>query len=559
MNPDGERGPAVLALAVSLLLAPAAHPLLRPAVGVASHLTWIVHVFAAAVLVYRFGRPGAVVLALSPAAILAGERLFGAGYGAAATWDTALGLAGSVGVANVLVAGLALRARRTRRQLTHLAGHDPLTGLPNRRRLEELLARCAQSAARSPDTFAVVYVDLNRFKRINDSFGHSVGDRVLRRVAERFVRSVGAEDVVGRIGGDEFLVLLRAVSTETQAAEQASALLDDLGSEPIRTEKHEVSVTASAGVAAWSDRYGDPEEVVRDADIALTEARERGYGEVARFREDMRREVQRDVRTENRLREALEGDQFELHYQPVFSARSRQLRGAEALLRWRRPERGLVPPGEFLPVIEASDLLYPLGQWVLEEAIRKLEGWEGASAGPWAPLVLSVNVSAYQFAHPPFVELARRVARRARSAGAVLELEITETALMSDAVGIDRAMERLREAGVRFAVDDFGTGYSSLRYLHALPVDTLKIDRGFVCGEPDSSCNEAILETIVSLADALDLETVAEGVETRGQLETTRRLGCTYVQGYLFSRPLPPASFRERYLEPEPAPRAGEG
>lgn len=547
MPPDGPSRSTAVALAALLLLLPVAHPLLRPAVGVASHLLWIVHVFAAAISLYQLGRRGGVVLLLSPALILLGERLFGAGYGTAASWDTAVSLAGSVGLANVLVAGLALQARRTRRELAELATHDPLTDLPNRRQLDQLLGRCVLAAREQEDTFAVAYLDLNRFKRINDSYGHSVGDRVMRGIAERLAEAVRPPDDVIRIGGDEFVLLLRHVSGEEEALEEVRDVLQAVEEAPVRTPNHELTVTASAGLAVWSDRYEEPEALVRDADTALTEARERGYGEVALFEREMHEEVRRAVRVERGLRRALEEDQFELYFQPLVAAETGELRGAEALLRWRHPEHGLVSPGEFLPVVESTDLLYPLGQWVLERAWETARSWV-LSGERSRPLVLAVNTSAGQYTHPPFAELARRVAEEASGSGLRLELEITEGALMSDAREIDRTMEELREAGVRFAVDDFGTGYSALRYLHQLPVDTLKIDRGFVCDAADPTCSDAIAETIVSLARELELETVAEGVETERQADRMREMGATYLQGYLFGRPAPADRFRASHL-----------
>lgn len=536
--------------AVIALLVPALHPLVRDSLGVGSHLLWIVHVFPAAVFAYRYGRRGAaVLLPLSPALLLAGERLFGAGYGTPAPWETAISLAVSVGFANLLVAGFALSARHRREELAHSAEHDALTDLPNRRWLRERLQeKLADMELDDDHGFALAFVDLDRFARVNDSLGHAVGDEVLRSAAGRLSSAVRGQDVVVRVGGDEFLVLFDGVTGEDAALRATRQLLDAIRNDPIRAGGHSVVVTASAGVVLSEGEYDRPEEIIRDADAALVEAERQAPGSVLLFRQEMHARARQRLQLEGELREALAGDQLELHFQPIIRADNREVRGAEALLRWRHPDRGLVVPADFLPLVATSDLLAPVGRRVLDEAVRRAADWADrpSVAGPF---VMSVNVSARQLNRPAFVELAAERAADLRSAGAVLELELTEEALMDDATATREALLRLRGEGARFAVDDFGTGYSSLRYLHELPVDTLKIDRTFVQAPPGPHSEPAIARTIATLAHELGLETVAEGVESQEDRRQMALLGCDYMQGYWFGHPLPAPGFEARHME----------
>lgn len=542
----------IVAASFLALALPAVHPIFRPSVGVGSHLLWIVHVLPAAVLTYRYGREGALgVLVLSPALVVGGERLFGAGYGMAASWQTALSLAASVGFANLLVAGFATSARRTRQELAHSAEHDALTGLLNRRGLQARLRERLASADNERDgRFAVVYLDLDRFARVNDSLGHPIGDSVLQTVADRIVAAVRPDDLMARIGGDEFLVVLCSASDDEQAVEAARRILDAVREEPIHVEDHSVVLTASAGVAPWRESYGRPEEVVRDADAALSEAKRRDPGTAVLFRQEMHDRIRQQLRTENQLRDAHQSGQLELHYQPLVRAADGRIRGGEALLRWRHPERGIVSPGAFLPVLENSDLLGPVGCWTLGELRRQGRKWAARFHGD-APFVLSVNVTARQLTQSSFVEEAVRTARDLEGAGARLEIELTEAALMRDVTATRNALDRLRDAGALFAVDDFGTGFSSLRYLHELPVDTLKIDRVFVCSPDDGSCRPAIPRTVVGLAESLGLETVAEGVEGEAHRREMERVGVDLLQGYWFGKPLPASGFEVRHLPAE--------
>lgn len=544
----GRREDWLTATALVALGLPVLHPLVRSTIGVGSHLLWFIYVFPSAIVAYRYGRAGAIVfLLLSPAFVLAGERTFGAGYGTPASWETAISLSMSLAFTNVLVVGFALSARQRRDELAHSAETDVLTGLPNRRRLRSRLeGELHRFATETGYGFALAYIDLDRFARVNDSLGHTLGDDVLEATAARLRASVRSRDMVARIGGDEFLVLFAGIRSEDSALRATRNLLDTIRDDPIRTDGHSVVLTASAGVALVRDGHDGPDEIVRDADAALVAAEERGPHSVAFFESDMHSRAHRRLHLENELRDAVAADQLELHYQPLVRAADQSLRGAEALLRWRHPERGLISPGEFLPIVETSDLLEPVGLWVLEEATDQARRWSERFPGR-TPLVMSVNVSARQLNQPSFLEAASDRAGEIRNAGAVLELELTEEALMEDARGARSSLERLRSQGARFAVDDFGTGYSSLRYLHELPVDTVKIDRSFVTYSEGPSERPAIARTVVTLADALDMEVVAEGVETEPVRETMIRIGCDTLQGYWYGQPLPPVGFESRY------------
>ena len=545
----GIREDWLTAAAIAALVVPALHPLARGALGVGSQLLWILHVFPAAVFAYRYGRAGAYsLLPLSPALLLAGERLFGAGYGSPAPWETALSLAVSVGFANLLVAGFALSARHRRQELAHSAEHDALTDLPNRRWLRERLQeQLDYTETDDSHGFALAFVDLDRFARVNDSLGHAVGDQVLRSAAQRLSSAVRGQDVVARVGGDEFLVLFDSVMENEAALKATRRLLDAIREEPVRVGGHSVVVTASAGVVLCREEYDRPEEIIRDADAALVAAEREAPGTVLPFRREMHDRARQRLRLEGELRRALEEDQLELHFQPIVRSDNRELRGAEALLRWKHPERGLVSPEEFVPLVETSDLLEPVGRRVLEEAVRCASAWAGRSTGP-EPFVMSVNVSARQLNQPSYVEAAAERAAELRAAGAVLELELTEEVLMDDVTTTRASLQRLREEGARFAVDDFGTGYSSLRYLHELPVDTLKIDRTFVRAPSGPDRDPAIARTIATLAGELGLETVAEGVETKEDRRQMTLLGCGFLQGFWFGHPLPAPGFEARHL-----------
>jgi diguanylate cyclase (GGDEF)-like protein/PAS domain S-box-containing protein len=429
--------------------------------------------------------------------------------------------------------------KRAERALAHQALHDHLTGLPNRvllnDRLRQAIARCERSAC----YVAVVFLDLDRFKVVNDSLGHEAGDRVLRAVGSRIHNVLRPADTLARFGGDEFVVVCDDIAGPAEATRIARRILDVLG-EPVDVGDESVHVGASIGVALASGEGGKAEELVRDADAAMYRAKERGRGRIELFDEGMRSRLVTRLAEERRLRMAVARNELDLHYQPIVSLPGLEVVGVEALVRWCHPEKGLVPPAEFIPLAEESGIIGELGQWVLEEGCRQAGGWARA-LGPDHPLEVAINLSTRQLGEQG---LAKRVKalldRHGLSPGGVaLCLEITESFLLEDPVATGTVLDELRALGVRLAIDDFGTGYSSLAYVRRFPLDALKIDRAFVSGlgvDPDS---RAVACAIVEMAHALGLEVVAEGVEEQVQLDVLVELGCDRAQGYLFSPPVP--------------------
>jgi len=419
--------------------------------------------------------------------------------------------------------------------LAHQALHDPLTGIPNRTlildRAEQMLAR----SRRDHQPVAVLFVDLDNFKDINDSLGHGAGDRVLKAVATRFTTSLRSSDTVGRLGGDEFVVLAEGVSLAAGPDLLAERLHDVLRA-PFRLEGFEqfpLSVTASIGVAV-GDRPS-ASDLLRDADIALYRAKALGKHRTAVFEPGMQSEALDRLALEMDLRTGLAEGQFFLVYQPVVALDDLSACGVEALLRWQHPTRGVVAPYEFIPALEETGLILDVGRWVLEEACRRAADWRDRGYS----LSMSVNVSARQLDADGFFDDVRTALADAGLPAGALILEVTETMLMRDTDGVVGRLRELKSLGVRIAIDDFGTGYSSLAYLRQFPVDSLKIDQSFVATMAESPESMALIHTLVELGRALGLETLAEGIEEPSQLETLQRERCQRGQGYLFSRPVP--------------------
>jgi len=406
---------------------------------------------------------------------------------------------------------------------------DELTGVLGRRAVLDALDRRVRDTPGLP--FALLALDLDRFKGVNDTLGHLAGDALLRSVGKRLRGCIRRPDLVGRIGGDEFAILLPHSTSEaaTGLAERLVALMG----RPFLIEGHSVVIGASVGIAVFPADAADAEGLLRCADLALYQAKAEGRGDARRFVPVLRARAEQRRRTESELRAAIALGQFELHYQPQVEIGSSRLAGFEALLRWRHPERGMVPPFEFVPLAEEIGLIVPIGEWVLRTACREAAGWPDAS------LSVSVNVAAAQLAKR---DLARQVRAALTDSGLApgrLELEVTETALLHDTATARATCEELRRLGVRVSLDDFGTGYSSLTQLRSFPLDRVKIDRSFVTDiatQPDSA---AIVRAVAGLGASLGLRTTAEGVETEGQLAELRANGCTDAQGYLFSRPVP--------------------
>jgi diguanylate cyclase (GGDEF)-like protein len=423
--------------------------------------------------------------------------------------------------------------RRAVDDAMHQATHDPLTGLPNRSlvldRLDQALARSQRTGGR----VTVLFADVDRFKVVNDSFGHTVGDGVLLSISERLRAAVRPHDTVGRLAGDEFVIICED-TTDREAVDVAERVADAVA-QPIVLGGRETVITASIGIA-----HAEPgtrgEDMLRDSDVAMYRAKERGRSRIELFDADMRHRMVDRLEMERSLRAAIGGGELRLDYQPIVAFDGWEVIAAEALVRWDHPERGLVEPAEFIPLAEESGLILPLGRWVLGEACRQLAAWRAAGR---TKLRVTVNLSARQFADPELIAVVSEALARAQLPPDALWLEITESVLMEEVTATADTLLALKRLGVHLAVDDFGTGYSSLSYLKRFPVDMLKIDRSFIDGLGTDPEDGAIVLAIVSLAQALRLGVVAEGVEYFHQLEVLHRLGCDAVQGYLLAHPGP--------------------
>lgn len=434
-------------------------------------------------------------------------------------------------------AALASSLAKANHQLQFLALHDSLTRLPNRVLLEDRLGQEIQSARRQKSFFAILFLDLDGFKQINDAFGHHTGDQLLIEVAARIRSNIRAADTLARIGGDEF-VLLASVSDATDAASLADKLTHSIA-EPVDIDGHDFRVSASIGVALSSGE-SEPEEILRNADAAMYHAKTVGRNGYCFFDSSMNDDAHRQLSLLGDLRLAAERGELSLHYQPKFDARDGRMLGAEALLRWNHPTRGFIPPDQFIPLAEKTGLILPIGEWVLDEACRQMSRWHAAGHREWS---IAVNLSAAQFNHAGLVRMVRDCLNRHDLPSAALILEITESTAMRDADVSMAILQKLSDMGVHISIDDFGTGYSSLLYLKRLPASELKIDRGFVRDLDHDTDDAAIISAIVALGQTLRLNIVAEGVETLSQRDFLTRLGCSSLQGYLLGRPVPAEQF----------------
>jgi diguanylate cyclase (GGDEF)-like protein/PAS domain S-box-containing protein len=460
------------------------------------------------------------------------------------------------------VVATAIERRQAEEDIRLQSLHDVLTKLPNRTlfldRLEQALARAERAAPRR--TVAVLFLDLDRFKVVNDGLGHVAGDELLVEVAARLRSIVRPSDTVARFGGDEFVVLLDDVESDQHAVEVAGRIGDTFGT-PFALTGREVMVSASIGIALTTGRPGEgAETLVRDADAAMYRAKERGKARFEIFDDAIRLRAVRRLETEQALRRAVERGELELAYQPGVWLDSGRVAAVEALARWRHPERGWVPPAEFIPIAEETGLILSLGDWVLEQAAALGSRLQWASE-PGRVMTVAVNLSARQLGDPHLVDRIASLLRDHDLPARALSLEITESVLMDDAESARRTLSDLKELGVYLAVDDFGTGYSSLAYLKRFPVDALKVDKSFVEGLDREGEDSAIVRAIVMLAQTLGLDTVAEGVETPEQLEQLVSLGCVFAQGYHFARPmfLPELERWLDELSPRPATQARAG
>ena len=434
------------------------------------------------------------------------------------------------------------------KQLRHLATHDALTGLPNRVLMDDRLGQASKHADRHGQSFGLILLDLDRFKLVNDSLGHRAGDELLKEVAHRLKGVVREIDTVARLGGDEFVLIVSPGGGGDTArgggdtARQVATQIIDVMQAPMRIAGVEIHTSPSIGVAFYPNDAATIELLLAHADAAMYCAKQRGRNNVQFFTSGMNTATQEKVKLESDLHFALEQKQLELHYQPKVNTATGIMHGAEALLRWRHPTRGNVPPSEFIPLAEECGLIGSIGAWVVREACRQARAWQVAGL---PPLRVAVNLSASQFRQNNIVDTIRDALDQAGLEGRFLEVELTESAVMNDPEESIAILEKLSKMGVLVSVDDFGTGYSSMSYLRRFPIDKLKIDRGFISEVMSRPEDASIVRAIISLAHSLKLKVVAEGVESIDQLEFLRTLGCDQYQGYYYSPALPAAKFEE--------------
>jgi diguanylate cyclase (GGDEF)-like protein/PAS domain S-box-containing protein len=443
--------------------------------------------------------------------------------------------------------------KQAEERLAHLAHHDALTGLPNRTLLHERLSQALLFARRHTSTVAVLYLDLDRFKGVNDTLGHGVGDELLKVVATRLSSAVRPTDTVVRPGGDEFIIVLADMARESDVKEVAEKIGRTFAA-PFVVERDEFFISTSIGVALFPKDGDDAETLIKNADAAMYQAKERGRNNTQFYTADIQDATRRKLSLEGDLRKALEREEFVLHYQPIVSVTSGAITGFESLVRWQHPQRGLIAPNDFIPIAEEVGVIVPLGEWVLRTAAAQQKTWErsGCDVGR-----VTVNISARQFQQRDLPEVVGRIVDEFGIRPGTLELELTESIVMRDVSDGIRAVAQLREMGVAVAMDDFGTGYSSLSYLKSFPIASLKIDGSFIRDLNIDQFDEAISQAIITLARSLQVRVVAEGVETQAQLFKLRRMGCDEAQGYYFSRPVPaletiPLFDRFRRLEARP-------
>jgi diguanylate cyclase (GGDEF)-like protein len=429
-----------------------------------------------------------------------------------------------------------LRQRKlTEDRLSYISVHDPLTDLPNRMLFIDRLEHAMERGKRHEDfRFAVFFLDLDRFKVVNDSLGHKIGDELLVESSRRIASCLRGEDTVARLGGDEFVVLLEDVHGMKEVVQVAERIQNSLAT-PFDLEGHIIFVFASMGIVTNGNQYNDPDNIIRDADIAMYRAKGKGLGKYEIFDPSMLDRAMSRLEMETDLRKAIQNQQFVVHYQPIIDIADDQVIGFEALVRWEHPTKGLIPPMEFIPTAEETGLIVPLGYWVLDEACRQIHAWNVAyDFDP--PLTINVNLSMRQCEQPDLVEKIADILRKNRLDPSLLKLELTESLIIKDSEVINKMLTELGEMGIQVQIDDFGTGYSSLSYLHTLPIDTLKIDRSFISRLGNKTSGAEIVQTILSLAHNLGMKVVAEGVETGEQFSKLAAMKCEYIQGFLVSK-----------------------
>jgi diguanylate cyclase (GGDEF)-like protein/PAS domain S-box-containing protein len=467
------------------------------------------------------------------------------------TWQTIVAIHDGDGAAAqfVSVTRDITAQRRSEQRIQRLAYFDNLTGLPNRELFFDRFDHAIQRAQRHGAHLALLFLDLDRFKNVNDTLGHPVGDQLLRAVAERLQRLVRSEDTLARLGGDEFTLLLESVERRDYVSQVAAKVVHSLA-QPFDIDGHRLHIGASVGISLYPEDGSDATSLVKHADSAMYQAKSAGRNTFQYYSAALSLHTSEQVALEGQLRRAVNREEFVLHYQPQFDREGRMV-GVEALIRWLDPERGLVSPDRFIPLAEETGLIVPIGEWVLQQACRQMAEWHGQGA---PDLRVSVNVAGPQLMRTDIVATVRDALETSGLAPRALELELTETFVMEHVAQTFETLSALRALGVRVAIDDFGTGHSSLANLKRLPADTLKIDRAFVNDLPDDRNDVAITRAILAMSRELDLETVAEGVETEAQRSFLGSEGCTLFQGYLFAPPLPATEIGRRWIRPDKEP-----
>ena len=444
-------------------------------------------------------------------------------------------------VTSMVLAAAITERRAAEMGMRHLALHDPLTGLPNRAALNDRIEQAIQFANRQGSKFALLYLDIDRFKTINDSLGHSVGDEMLQEVSQRLLHCVRREDTVCRLGGDEFVILVVEVRHPEQLYKLTGKIIKQIHA-PIQLKNTTLHTSVSIGICLYPTDGKDSVTLLKHSDIAMYRAKDLGRDTFMYYSSDMNDQAEQRLSMENALRDALEKKEFSLQYQPQFDTHTGRIHSAEALLRWHAYDTVSVSPGTFIPVLEETGQIVNVGAWVIDQACKQLAQWHAAGR---KDLRIAINISSVQLNHPGLAQVIANALQQYRINAECLELEITESMLVRQDERVEQTFNKLIDLGVRLAVDDFGTGYSSLSYLHRLSIDTLKIDRSFIEQVPGNRNSESIARAIAGLGKSLDLTLIAEGVENRQQHEFVKKLDCDYIQGFLLSKPLDADAFME--------------
>ena len=445
------------------------------------------------------------------------------------------------------------KRKKAEQQLLYDAFHDGLTGLANRALFIDHLQKTIERTKRDQnELFAVLFLDFDRFKVINDSLGHAEGDSLLKQIARRLESTLRTGDVVARLGGDEFTILLNKLAEPSVASRVAERIQESLQN-PFQIGGGAIGISASIGIALNTTAHASADDMLRDADIAMYRAKARGKAQHQVFDPAMHEHAARQFQLEIEMRQALEREEFLLHYQPIIDLETHKIIGFESLVRWQHPTRGMIPPFEFIGAAEENNLILPLGKWVLHESCRQMRKWHEANPAA-AHLSISVNLSSKQFLQPNLAERIAETLENTNLNPSCLKLEITESHIMDSTEKTVQAMSKLRSIGVELSLDDFGTGYSSLSYLHRLPVTNVKIDRSFINRMIESEENSEIVLTIIKLAKNLKMKVVAEGIETGQQIEQLKKLNCEFGQGYFFAKPLEAAAAEKFFSENLSAP-----